>query len=252
MAHDVMEWVARQPPPPTLDQLSAGGSVALFVDFDGTLVDIAATPDAIAVPPALGRKLADLSDRLGGRLAVISGRPIEDLETHCGALRIACAGSHGAVVRTAADAAPAFLADPLPDEIASAVARFAREQGVAYEAKLHGAALHSRSAPHLEEDSAQFLETLAERHGLAVKRGKRVVELVNRGCDKGAAVRAFMAGPPFAGAPPAFVGDDLTDEDGFAACAELGGFGVAVGDRPSCGARYRLADPAQVREWLQL
>ena len=247
-----MEQAETLGPPPPLNTLMAGTPLALFVDFDGTLVDIAARPDAITVPPDLADRLAALADRLGGRLALISGRAIDSLEAHCGILRIACAGSHGAALRAADGAALTTPASPLPDEVTAAVARYARANGIDYEAKPHGAALHSRNAPHLEAGCAQFLTTLAEAHGLAVKRGKRVAELMQADCDKGAAVRVFMAERPFAGAMPVFVGDDVTDEDGFAACTMLGGFGVAVGERPSAAARYGLAGPAEVHEWLSL
>ena len=247
-----MEQAINLAPPPPVEQLMADKTLALFVDFDGTLVEIAPTPDAIVIPGGLANRLAALSERLEGRLALISGRSIDGLEAHCGLLRIARGGSHGADLRTAEGAEIGVPARPLPREIVDEVARYARANGIDYEAKPHGAALHSRNAPHLEADCAQFLITLAEPHGLAVKRGKRVAELVQADCDKGAAVRAFMAERPFAGAMPVFVGDDVTDEDGFAACTMLGGFGVAVGERPSAAARYGLAGPAEVHEWLSL
>jgi trehalose 6-phosphate phosphatase len=247
-----MEQAENLGPPPPLNEVMADAPLALFVDFDGTLVDIAATPDAIAVPAGLVSRLVALADRLNGRLALVSGRAIESLEAHCGRLPIACAGSHGAALRRADGAELTTSAGPLPSEMAAEVARYASANGLDYEAKPHGAALHWRNAPHLEADCARFLTTLAETHGLAVKHGKRVAELVTAGCDKGSAVRAFMAETPFRGARPVFVGDDVTDEDGFAACAALGGFGVAVGERPSTVARYRLAGPREVHEWLNL
>ena len=247
-----MDQVENLAPPPPLDELLAGNPMALFVDFDGTLVEIASGLAAISVPASFADRLARLSDRLGGRLALVSGRSIEDLDRHCGSLRIACAGSHGATRRTADGTAIGPTAGSLPRALIAEVARYARTNGVDYEAKPHGAALHSRSAPQLEASCALFMTELAERHGLAMKRGKRVAELVMPGSDKGAAVRAFMAEPQFSSANPAFVGDDVTDEDGFAACAAMGGFGVAVGERPSADARYRLAGPIAVREWLGL
>ncbi len=97
-----------------------------------------------------------------------------------------------------------------------------------------------------------FMEELAARHGLKVKRGKFVAELVHPGIDKGAAVRAFMADEPFAGARPVFIGDDVTDEDGFLAALEYDGLAITVGERDSCRARFGLADPGAVRDWLEL
>ncbi len=247
-----MATAAELPPPPALGELLADGPVALFIDFDGTLIDIAPAPDAIDVPDGLGADLALLSQRLDGRLALVSGRAISDLERHIGPLALACAGSHGAAVR---DRDGAWIGDePSALELAilNEVTAFAEATGAMYEAKLHGAALHSRAAPHLEEHCGLFLDALAERHGLRVKRGKFVAELVRSGADKGAAVRAFMASEPFAGARPAFIGDDVTDEDGFAAAAEQGGLAITVGPRHSRLASFGLADPAAVRDWLGL
>lgn len=246
-----MDEPALKPPPPSLCDLAQTRAIALFIDFDGTLVEIAAEPGSIEVPHGLSARLAALSERLEGRLALVSGRAIESLELHCGPLRIACAGSHGGTLRTA-HGAMIRNSDPLPGEVIARVAEWARETGADHEAKPHGAALHSRARPELEESCALYLEELAEQHGLAVKRGKKVAELVRPGADKSAAVHHFMATPPFVGAMPIFIGDDVTDEDGFAACDELGGFGIAVGDRPSQQARFALSGPAAVTQWIDL
>lgn len=246
-----MDEPADQPPPPSLRNLSERYSLALFLDFDGTLADIAPEPDAIVVAPSLAGTLAGLSNKLGGRLALISGRAIENLEHHCGTLAIACGGSHGAALR-AADGEVLFCDEPLPPEIVREALEWAHGRGVFTEVKPHGIALHSRANPVLEEECALYLAGLAGRHALALKRGKRVAELVRKGADKGFAVRRFMTEPPFAGAVPVFVGDDVTDEDGFAACERLGGFGIAVGERRSPTARFRLPDPAAVRQWAGL
>lgn len=242
---------AAQSPPPRLRELGEAQAIALFLDFDGTLVEIAERPGDIAVPHALGSRLAALSARLGGRLALVSGRAIEDLEKHCGPLAIACAGSHGGALRSA-EGASLRQSSPLPPAVLAEIADWARASGADHEAKPHGAALHSRARPELEEACALFLGGLAQRHGLAVKRGKKVAELVRPGADKGEAVRRFMAAAPFAGARPIFVGDDVTDEDGFAACAQLGGFGIIVGERRSPTARFALANTAAVIEWMDL
>ncbi|MXO61273.1 trehalose-phosphatase [Altererythrobacter salegens] len=240
------------PPPPTLEALLATGPHALFLDFDGTLVDIAPTPDGILVPDRLGERLVALSEKLDGRLAVVSGRALDNLEKHCGPLSVACAGSHGAARRAADGTMLGEAALPLPAEAIAEVAGFAAATGVRHETKAHGTALHSRETPEREEACAMFMDEVAERHGLAVKRGKRVSELVRPGADKGGAVRALMAEAPFAGAVPVFVGDDVTDEDGFAACVALGGFAIAVGPRPTKNARFGVADPAAVQHWLEL
>lgn len=238
-------------PPPSLWDLAAAGPIALFLDFDGTLVDIAREPGAIFVAPGLADNLAAISRRLEGRLALISGRAIVNLEEHCGPLAIACGGSHGAELR-AANGGMFASEGPLPIDVLREAATWARARGVLAESKPHGMALHTRGRPELEEECALYLGELARRNGLALKRGKRVAEMVRPGADKGRAVRQFMAQAPFAGAMPIFVGDDLTDEDGFAACAELGGFGVAVGERTSEIARFHLSDPSSVRQWAGL
>jgi trehalose 6-phosphate phosphatase len=124
--------------------------------------------------------------------------------------------------------------------------------GLIYEAKTHGAGLHFRLAPQLKDIAVAFAERQAMLHGLWVELGKQVVELVNQGADKAGAVRAFMAQRPFAGALPVFVGDDVTDEDGFRAAGELGGFGIVVGARAGTLARHCLVSPAKVHEWLGL
>ncbi len=244
--------VSDLPPPPDPNALFAEGPIALFLDFDGTLVDIAPTPDSIEVPGDLATRLAALAARYEGRVALISGRAISDLERHLGPVNIACAGSHGSDCR-AADGQPiGETPDGLPDQVLQAIADFAAANDVAREDKPHGAALHFRANPSLEDVGVAFATDLAARHDLDIKRGKCVIELVSRGDGKAGAVRAFMQTEAFKGARPIFVGDDVTDEDGIRAAAELGGFGVAVGERPSENAIYGLARPAAVHHWLEL
>jgi trehalose 6-phosphate phosphatase len=238
--------------PPPLVELGREGPLALFLDFDGTLIDIADTPEGIVVPQDFAARLKALSDRLGGRVALVSGRAVANLEEHCGPLEIALAGSHGLSRFSAAHNRLGKEPRPLPEGVFEAFAAFAAGTDFHLETKAYGAALHYRADPSLAERAEAFAGSLAVQHGLMVKRGKYVVELVPPGADKGAAVRAFMAEPPFAGACPVFIGDDVTDEDGFAAASELGGFGVLVGRHASSAARYALADPAAVVAWLGL
>ena len=240
------------PPPPTLAELKQHGGVALFLDFDGTLVELAETPDGIDVPTGLMGGLLDLSDRLDGRLALVSGRAIDNLEQHLGPCSLAVAGSHGAHCRDAAGDPVGEAPEGLPAAAEEALEAFTARQGCRLERKPHGAALHFRERPELEEAGATFAADLAGRFGLEVKRGKRVIELVRPGADKGGAVRAFMAREPFTGATPVFVGDDITDEDGFAAVGEMGGMAIIVGDRRPTSAGFALANPAAVHDWLGL
>lgn len=247
-----MELSSSLDPPPGFDVLCRAGVVALFLDFDGTLVELAPRPDAIQVSLSLGPRLCALSARLGGRFALVSGRSIVDLERHLGPTKVAFAGSHGAHRRLKNGDILGLEPAALPLAATAALGAFADEHGFDLEDKPHGAVLHYRARPQLEELGAEFAASLAEIHALRVKHGKCMVELVHPGVDKGAAVRAFMAVLPFAGAMPVFVGDDLTDEDGFTAAEELGGFGVLIGTRGPTGARYGLADPDAVYRWLGL
>ena len=240
------------PPPPALAALLADSPIALFLDFDGTLVDLAPTPDGISVPQGLSAALVSLSGTLGGRLALVSGRAISDIERHLGPLKLAASGSHGADRRLVDGSSlgdkPAGLSDALRAELA----HFASAQGFALEDKPHGAALHYRHDPTLEDAGLAFASTLAAQHGLDIKRGKCVIELVGQGANKGGAVAAFMQIAPFAGATAIFIGDDVTDEDGFVVATNLGGFGIAVGERKSANAKFHLADVAAVHHWLSL
>ncbi|WEK46790.1 MAG: trehalose-phosphatase [Candidatus Andeanibacterium colombiense] len=239
--------------PPPLGALRAKGPVALFLDFDGTLIDLAPTPDSITVPVELAHQLERMAARDDGRLALVSGRSAADVSEHLGPASIALAGSHGLERFRADGSAIEPRAAAMPAGIAEVVRDFAEHRpGLAYEPKSHGAALHYRAAPRLQAEAIAFVEQLAAAHGLAVKHGKCVVELAPRGADKAAAVHAFMHEAAFRGALPIFIGDDTTDEDGFRAAEELGGFGIVVGERPSGFARYRLSTPAEVHTWLEL
>ena len=236
--------------PPKFEDLEKRGPLALFLDFDGTLVELAPTPDTISVKAQMASKLAALADRLDGRVALVSGRSIEDLKQHLASLPVAAAGSHGAAIMLS-DGRP--LGDPPKgiDERARADLRqFALGHGLNLEEKTHGAALHFRSDPAKEAIALTFAKDIAQQHGLAVKQGKCVAELVERGADKGSAVRAFMNQPPFRGASPWFVGDDITDEDGFAACKDLGGGGILVGERAQTHATFALPNVDTVHQWL--
>ncbi|WP_374405304.1 trehalose-phosphatase [Pelagerythrobacter sp.] len=240
------------PAPPPFARLTAERRIALFLDFDGTLVDLAPAPDAIEVPGALARGLRALAERLDGRLALVSGRSLDDLATHVMLDGIARAGSHGSDRRDAEGGALGAPAVGLPEAAFDALHTSAGDLELMLETKSHGAALHYRGDPAMGAAARDLAGQVSKRFDLAVKHGKSVVELTAKGADKGGAVRAFLEIPPFSGAMPVFVGDDVTDEDGIAACVDAGGFGVLVGDRMPTAARYRLPDVASVYEWLDL
>jgi trehalose 6-phosphate phosphatase len=234
------------PPPGLLD------GAALFLDFDGTLVELADSPDAIAVPPALAPMLERIRRRLDGRLAIVSGRSLADLERHLPLHGIAFSGSHGLELQLA-DGTRLPLSAPLGlDEVREQVEAFAAAaDGLIVEEKPAGIALHYRKAPRQAERADAFMSALARKRGFSIQRGSMVVELRPDGATKGDALKAFMTEPEFHGARPVFVGDDLTDEHAFGAAAALGGAGILVGPMRATAASYRLDSVAAVAAWLQ-
>jgi trehalose 6-phosphate phosphatase len=241
--------MAESPQAPPLSLLDGA---ALFLDFDGTLVELAETPDAIRVPPSLSPLIQRLAERLEGRVAIISGRAIKDLERHLLCSGIAISGSHGLELRLR-DGSNVPLGVPRGlDQARERAALYAASvPGLLVEEKPFSLALHYRKAPEREAEVHSFMTELAESSGLSLQQGKMVVELRPAGADKGDAVRALMAEPEFAGARPLFVGDDLTDEDAFRAAAALGGAGILVGAERETAAEWRLDDVAAVAEWLE-
>lgn len=225
---------------------------ALFLDFDGTLVELAETPDAISVPSTLCPLLEMLSERLRGRVAIVSGRSIADVERHLCCEGVALSGSHGLELRLqSGEHVP--LAPPVDlAMLIEKIRRFAEEDpGFVVEVKPASVALHFRKVPQEAERAERFMAALAKRSGLSLQPGKMVLELRPNGADKGDAVRAFMAEPEFGGARPVFIGDDVTDEDAFEAVRDMGGVGILVGPERASAATYRLADVKAVAAWLK-
>lgn len=230
--------------------LLAAPECALFLDFDGTLVDIAPLPSQVIVTPALRAALGALQVRLGGRLAVVSGRPIAELDTLLAPLVLPAAGVHG-MERRGADGVLRRL--PLPDFAgvrAQALALAARHPGLWVEEKYGALALHCRQAPTLYGlCSATLGAAVQATPGLILMEGKMIVEVKAAGVSKGTAIRDFLAEAPFLGHRPLFVGDDTTDEAGFDHVQGIGGIGLKVGPGPSV-ARHRIASAEAVRAAL--
>lgn len=233
--------------PPT--DLLIGAS--LFLDFDGTLVDIQPMPDAVAVDDRLNRLMASLAQRLEGRVAIVSGRSIEQLDTLFGGLTLATSGSHGAELRAAGVASDRPERPNTFDSVVETMQGFAdANPGVVVEVKSLGVGLHYRGAPEAERAARALASRLATDNDLNLQEGKMVFEVRVPG-DKGRAIAHFLDTAPFAGTRPVFLGDDLTDEPGFAAVAAQGGAGILVGPPRETAATHRLDDVADVLNWLE-
>lgn len=239
----------RDLPPPPADLLA---NASLFLDFDGTLVDLADTPDAVAVDRPLADLLDRLLDRLEGRVALVSGRSIAKLDDLLGAHALPIVGSHGAETRLAGGAIERPDRPTALDRAARLFAdRLGGRDGIVIEQKSLGVGVHYRLAPHAEREAHALVEDFARDNALDVQHGKMMVELRLPGHDKGSAIRALLGRAPFVGHPPLFLGDDLTDEPGFVACATHAGAGVLVGEPRETAAAYRLGDVAAVHAFLK-
>jgi trehalose 6-phosphate phosphatase len=226
---------------------------ALFLDVDGTLIDIAGHPDAVVVEPAIVDRLEALHECCGGAVALISGRSIAVLERLFPSLHLPMAGQHGAERRDAAGNMAYSIAGSTG--LARAKARLQRfvnsNPGLVLEDKGQSVALHYRQAPTLDGAATYLAERLVHElgSGYRLRRGKMVIEIGPSGMDKGSAITAFLATPPFRCRLPVFIGDDVTDEDGFHVVNKASGHSIKVGPGPT-EARYRLPDARAVSEWL--
>ena len=234
--------------PTVLPLLTA--QTALFLDFDGTLADIASQPELVEVPDDLVPLLAELSKQLNGALALVSGRKITDLDGFLSPLRLPTAAEHGAQQRLASGQLLSLAAPPLQQVIYVAQALAAEHPDLRIEIKSSAVALHYRHAPELEELClAALSEVVKITPGVELLPGKCVFEVKPASVSKGSAMELFMSQPPFAGRLPLFAGDDTTDEAGFAAVQAMGGAAIKVGDGISL-AVYRCANPTLLRQWL--
>lgn len=229
-------------------------STALFLDVDGTLLDIAAAPERVVVPEGLVTNLRQLEAALSGAMAIVTGRTLVDLDQLFRGLKIRAAGVHGAQMRydpvqiTAIEASP-VLPDRLWGALNAALAEFPE---VYRENKRFSFAIHFRARP----DLAGLLRTLLQRLiddettlDLTLMEAQLAYEIKTRGFDKGTAIASFMTRPPFVGRTPLFIGNDATDDAGFAVVSDRGGIAYSVGARrPRTVAMF--PDPATVRRWL--
>ncbi len=240
------------PPPPVGHPDPA--TIAVLLDVDGTLIELAATPQAVHVPPSLKHTLARLRDLLGGALALVSGRPLADLDNMFDPLRVALVGGHGAEMRLK----PRGEVDrarvtPLHDGLRRRLIAIAAEtEGVLAEDKGYSLALHYRLAPQAERfvrDEIMRARAAFPDVPVEVLPGKSLFEVKPPAFNKGMAVRELMRREPFAGRRPIFLGDDVTDESVFAVMPEFEGLGYSVGRRlPNTQGMF--ATPREVRHWL--
>lgn len=245
------EPAASLPAPPPLS-----AHWALFLDVDGCLLEFDEDPDRVRAPASLSAQLAAVSRRLGGALALVSGRGIASVDRVFAPARFPVGGLHGLERRGAAtrQAAGPAAVDPVAWAalVAEARARMAAHPRARVEDKGRALALHWRAEPQAEAHAHAFARhALARLPGYRLQPGNRVLELRPAGADKGTAIAAFLEEPPFAGRRPVFAGDDLTDEHGFALVNRRDGISIVVGDRRPTLATHRLADPAAVRQWLE-
>jgi trehalose 6-phosphate phosphatase len=236
-------------PSPPLSLLSGA---SLFLDFDGTLVGIEARPGDVVVGQSLRLLMERLSARLANRVAIISGRPSEQVNELFGGVAFAIAGSHGLELRWPDGSKMAAPPPPhLDDVVAEMESLRRRYPDLIVESKPFGVALHYRLAPQAENDCRVLAAALGKKTGLQLQSGKMVFELKAPWADKGTALSFLMAGPEMAGTRPVFVGDDDTDESAFEAARRLGGAGILVGPSRPTAAIYGLPDVDSTTRWLE-
>lgn len=229
-----------------MDALPSFRRAALMLDMDGTLVDLAPTPDAVVVERGLPEALAALRDALGGALAIVTGRPVETVDRLFGSAVATVAGEHGGAFRYASGGTIERLDLPSPPAswVKAAETLAGSFPGALLERKARGFALHYRQAPEAREVFHAALEALlATSPGFELHPAHMLWEVRPLGADKGGAVAVLMRRAPFSGRVPVFIGDDVTDEDGMRECRKHGGAGYRVDEV--------FGDPAGVRSWLQ-
>jgi trehalose 6-phosphate phosphatase len=224
---------------------------SLFLDFDGTLVQIASTPDGVRVSDGLRDLLSALDAVLEGRIVILSGRSADEINGLIHPLKLIVGGSHGLeLVHPGAPAAKPQSPEAVDRAITALRSLLRDHDGVVIEEKPFGVAVHYRLAPEAERDCGAAVEQVAQRETLHIQKGKMVFELRIGGADKGTALQKVMASPLFVGTSPIVLGDDLTDEAAFAVARQLGGAGVLVGEPRETAATYRLDGVDESLAWL--
>ncbi|MGQ4272508.1 trehalose-phosphatase [Terrihabitans sp. B22-R8] len=230
------------------------GRTALFLDVDGTLLDIAPSPEAVMIGVGLPELLDRLGEACGGALALVTGREIAVIDRFFTPFTYAVAGIHGAEMRLPDGSRRDLPAHPEMERIVSELGAFVDEwEGLLLEQKGRAVAVHYRARPEMGAEVADVVTRVvgSTGEGLEIQPGKMVVEVRPSRADKGRAIEIFMEDSPFAGRSPLFIGDDWTDESAFRAVNALNGRSIRVGqdERPT-EAKERLSSPTSVREWL--
>jgi trehalose 6-phosphate phosphatase len=227
---------------------------ALFLDIDGTILELAETPERVVVTAGLRALMRELNAAAGGAFALISGRSLGDIDALFDIPGLAAAGLHGVECRTSDGVTHVqSVDDSLIQSFRGRLRAYTdRYPGLLLEDKKLSIAIHFRRASNLQAEVERILRETIAGHDSAfhIQSGKMIAEIKPRGSDKGFAIRRFMQSPPFQSRMPLFIGDDVTDEDGFRAVNELRGVSVKVGHGPS-NASHRMEHPADVIEWLR-
>jgi trehalose 6-phosphate phosphatase len=232
---------------PRIDDLA---HCAIFLDLDGTIVELVEYPDAVRVEASTLRLLETLRDKSRGALAVISGREIASIDLLLRPLILPVAGVHGLQRRDAAGFVHLHETSDIKPVTIVLEKVIGEESGVIIEQKPGAVALHYRLRPDLERRCCEIVEeVVGRRPDLRLVHGKMVFEILQRGADKGSVIEAFLLEPPFLGHKPIFAGDDATDESGFSAVNALGGISIKVGPSKTA-ARFRAKDVGELRDWL--
>lgn len=228
-------------------------AVALFLDVDGTLLEIMNNPADVSADANLVGLLEACFKSLGGAMALVSGRSVAEVDRMFAPASFPVAGAHGAELRIDGGKIVTVAHDPLPEDALAPIQELAAaHEGLLLEHKRGGVSLHYRRAPELESECRELVTRVMAEIGDAFRliAGKMVFEIAPGAYDKGAAIRTFLENPPFTGRIPVFLGDDVTDEDGFRVVNELAGMSIRIGDIERSAARYRLDNVAAVRPWL--